>query len=68
MSFSLPGVPLYPHPPPASTGPLYTEEDVASIQEMFPTMEEDVIKSVLESHRGNKDASITALLQMNAEN
>ncbi|XP_064627773.1 toll-interacting protein A-like isoform X8 [Lineus longissimus] len=66
------GAPVYTtgqNPPqqqqqPVQQGPMYTEEDVKQIKEMFPDVEEEVIKSILESHRGNKDATINDLLSM----
>lgn len=41
-----------------------TEEDVNQVLEMFPDMDIEVVKSVLESAGGNKEATIGALLQM----
>lgn len=40
------------------------EEDIKQLQEMFPTLERDVIQSVLEANQGRVDPSVTALLQM----
>lgn len=31
---------------------------------MFPTIEKDVIRSVLEEKQGNKDATVTALIEI----
>ena len=45
--------------------PMYTEEDVKQVKEMFPDTEDAAIKSVLEANRGNKDATINCLLTMN---
>jgi len=41
-----------------------TDADVAVVKDMFPDIEVDVIKSVLEANRGDKDATINNLLSM----
>jgi toll-interacting protein len=50
-------------PPP----PLYTEEDAKELAEMFPNMEAEVIRSVLDEKRGNKDAAVNALLSIGSD-
>lgn len=50
-----------------NAGPLFTDADVAELGEMFPAVEAEVIKSVLFEKRGNKDATVNALLLINAD-
>lgn len=42
-----------------------SQDDINDLKDMFPNIEIEVIKSVAESQRGNKDATINALLTMN---
>lgn len=42
-----------------------TEEDIKQLKEMFPNVEDEVIKSVLEEKQGHKQAAINALLSIN---
>ena len=54
-------VPLQPAQQPLR--PHVREEDVTQLREMFPTMEEDIVRSVLEESNGQMDSAVTTLLQ-----
>uniref|UniRef100_A0A914DWP6 mitogen-activated protein kinase kinase n=1 Tax=Acrobeloides nanus TaxID=290746 RepID=A0A914DWP6_9BILA len=45
-------------------GPLFTEEVLNGLHVMFPRVDKDVIKSILEEKRGDTDSTVTALLEM----
>ena len=51
-------------PAPQPARPQIKEEDIKQLQEMFPTVDKEVIQSVLEASNGQVDPAVTNLLQM----
>lgn len=41
-----------------------TDEDISNLMEMFPSVDKEVIKSIGEANRGNKEATVNFLLQL----
>lgn len=61
--------PLQVYPAPAAAAvpqpvPVLSESELKQIEEMFPNIDKEVIKTVYEANRGNKDGTINSLLQM----
>ena len=44
-----------------------TPEDIKQLQDMFPNVEEQVIRTILETERGNKERAVNRLVQMNTD-
>ena len=51
-------------PAPQPARPQIKDEDIKQLQEMFPTVDKEVIQSVLEASNGQIDPAVTNLLQM----
>ena len=51
---------------PPAIQPCIKEEDIKTLQEMFPKIELEVVKSVLTAERGNLDRAINNLLELNS--
>ena len=43
--------------------PLYSVDDVRTIEEMFPSIERQIIVDLLDKHAGNKETVVNDLLQ-----
>ncbi|XP_037808562.1 toll-interacting protein-like [Lucilia sericata] len=57
-----------PHQPIQHTSALpfvISEADLKQVREMFPNIDAEVVKTLYEVNRGNKDSTINSLLQMN---
>lgn len=63
---SYPGISVRPgtNRPQVQQTPVYTEEDIKQLKDLFPSSDDEVIKAVFEASNGNKNHAIDALLQM----
>ncbi len=52
--------PVQNPPPPKAL----TDEEISNLMEMFPNVDKDVIKSIGEANRGDKNATINSLLHL----
>uniref|UniRef100_T1J5F4 Uncharacterized protein n=1 Tax=Strigamia maritima TaxID=126957 RepID=T1J5F4_STRMM len=68
INYTQPTVAYPPAGPPPVQQPLYTDQDIKQVQEMFPSVELEVVRSIMEANGGNKDATINILLQMANDN
>lgn len=62
-----PGMMYPPQQLPMQQGPGYTEEEFKQVKDMFPNLEDDIIRSVFAANNGNKETTINSLLQMSAD-
>jgi len=49
----------------AETAPIYSSDDIRTIEEMFPAIDRQIIIDLLDRHGGNKDIVVNHLLQNN---
>ncbi|XKL61266.1 hypothetical protein PGB90_008323 [Kerria lacca] len=57
-------VPIYQTPLPPPQIQNISADDLKMVEEMFPNMDKDVIKSVFQANNGSREAVINSLLQM----
>ncbi|CAI5437409.1 unnamed protein product [Caenorhabditis angaria] len=66
FSFQPIEMPADVNPPPPQPVEI-TDEDTKEIESMFPSIDKEVIRCVLEERRGDKEATVAALLEMTSD-